>query len=529
MAARSVYEFDHEEAARAYAFYPRYLSHAEGDLAGRPFHLAAWQKQRIIGPLYGWRHRQTGLRKYRMVYIEIAKKNGKSTLGAGTALKMLVHDGEPGAKVFSCAADKDQAKIIFNIARVMVETSPMLSARCVVYRDEIVYMAKNGIPNLYKVVSADAFTKHGLNPYGVVFDELHAQASRELWDVMTGSSDARAQPILFVITNAGTNRSTICFEQHEYALDVISGKVDDPTFLPVLFAAKPTADIMDRKSWYIANPNLGVEGGVSLESIEAKAKRAAHSLSYRNTFRRFVLSIWTATESAWIDPAVWRRGHSGRITLESLKGQPCIGGLDLAGSLDFNAMILFFPPHGRRKKFAIFSYFWIPEEAIDQREAETRQPIRAWVDQGFINATPGYRVDQDTLIGDILQWANMFDLRKVGVDEWQSHHVQDVLINNGLEVIVIPQNFRALSEPVKEIEAKIVAVPSEVEHFGNPVLSWMMGNVILSQDAHANFKPDKKKSKDKIDGVAALMNAMSIYLRDRGKKPSIYDRIASRD
>ena len=334
--------FDKDAANLAVRFFEKLLLHSKGEWAGKPFKLQDWQREDIIRPLFGWKRKDAPkiedcTRRYRTAYIEIPRKNGKSTLCAGLALYLLFADGEPGAEVYSAAADTDQARIVFEEAQRMVETSPALSEHGQIYRRSIIVKSER---STYRVISADAHTKHGFNAHGIVFDELHAQPNRELWDVLNTSTGARRQPLMIMITTAGVyDPNSICWEQHEYARQVLNGAIDDPSYFAYIAAADEDDDWTSPVVWAKANPGLGET--IKLDYLEAECRRAIQSPAYQNTFRRLHLNQWTSQDERWLDMAAW---NACKREFPDLKGRACFGGLDLASTTDIAAFVLCFPP-----------------------------------------------------------------------------------------------------------------------------------------------------------------------------------------
>ena len=329
------YYFDEKEAERAVAFIETMIRHCKGDLSGKLLKLEDWQKDDIIKPLFGTKHKETGLRRYRTCYVEIPRKNGKSTLGAAIALYILFADSERGAEVFSCAGDRNQAGIIFNIAKSMVEMSPELFKRGKLYRNSIINPSKG---NTYKVLSSDAKLQHGHNAHAVLFDELHTQPSRELWDTMLTSTGARSQPLIMAITTAGSSKTdgNICWEIHDYACKIKDKIIEDDSFLPIIYAADEDDDITSEEVWMKANPNYGKS--IKKEYMIAEAKRATEVVSYENSFKRLHLNIWTSAVTAWISDSKWMENYYD-FNLEDLKFEKCWGGLDLASTRDLSSCI----------------------------------------------------------------------------------------------------------------------------------------------------------------------------------------------
>ena len=295
----SDFYFDERAATIAVNFFEKLLRHSKGEWAGQPFVLQPWQRDQIIRPLFGWK-RPDGTRKYRVAYIEVPRKNGKSSLAAGIANLLLFADDEPSAEVYSAAADRDQAAIVFDEAKAMTEGAPVLARRVDIYKRSIVDAKTRSV---YRVLSADAFTKHGLNVHGVIFDELHAQPNRDLWDVLKTGTGARRQPMFMQITTAGYDRNSICWEQHEYATKVLDGVIEDPEFFAYIAAADVDDDWLDEAIWRKANPSLGVT--VKLDYLQAEARRAEQTPAYQNTFRRLHLNQWTQQETRWLSLEAW--------------------------------------------------------------------------------------------------------------------------------------------------------------------------------------------------------------------------------
>ena len=327
--------FDEDAASLAVEFIGRFLCHVKGRWMGNRFQLILWQRQ-LIRTIFGWK-RSDGTRRYRTVYIEVPRKNGKSELAAAIALLLLFADGEKAGEVYSAAADREQAAIVFDMAKTMVELSGSLRKRSKQYRRSIYVPATR---SAYKVLSADAFTKDGLSASGIIFDELHTQKNRELWDVLTTSVGARTQPLTIAITTAGTDRHSVCYEQRDYAMKVRKGVIKDPAFLSVIYAADEKDDWQKIETWKKANPSLGIT--VSVDYIRQKALEAKFSPARENTFKRLHLDIWTNQVSRWLP--VWRWDESaGEVDQDELAGTDCYGGLDLASTTDIAAFVKIFP------------------------------------------------------------------------------------------------------------------------------------------------------------------------------------------
>ena len=506
--------FDESAAEMAAEFFSRYLTHVKGEWAGQPLDLSEWQKDRIIHPLFGCK-RPDGTRRYRTAYIEIPRKNAKSTMCAGIALLLLFADKEPGAEIYSAAADREQAAIVFDAAKQMVEASPELRKRCEIYRRSIVIPATG---SSYKVLSADAFTKHGLNAHGIIFDELHAQPNRELWDVLKTSTGARRQPLVVAITTAGYDRHSICWEQHDYAEKVRDGVIQDTSFLPVIYAAGPEDDWKNPETWAKANPGLGIS--IKPEYLAQEAKRAAEVAAYENTFKRLHLNIWTEQSERWLALDKWDACGEGIVNPDELEGRFCYAGLDLASTTDIAAFVMVFPHEDGLS--SVLARFWVPEEGIRKRAHRDRVPYDLWAKQGHITPTEGDVIDYDQIRADIAELAKLYNIREIAFDRWGAAQISTQLQGDGLTVVPMGQGFASMSPPTKELEKLILG--RQLRHGGNPVLRWMASNVAVKQDPAGNLKPAKDKSAERIDGIVALIMAIDRASRhEAADGESVYD------
>jgi phage terminase large subunit-like protein len=493
--------FDEEAADRAVAFFEQCLTHVKGELAGQPLLLDDWEKDRIIRPLFGWR-RADGTRRYRKLWAELPRKQGKSTICAGIALYLLHADKEPGAEVYSAAADREQAAIVFDVAKQMVLQSPPLQARTELYRRSMVHLES---ASSYKVLSADAFTKHGLNASGIVVDEVHAQKNRELIDVLTTSVGARRQPLEVYITTAGYDRKSICWELHEYALKVARGIIQDDAFLPVIYAADPEDDWTSEATWAKANPGLGKS--VKLDYLRAECEKAKQIAAYENTFKRLHLNLWTSQDSRWLQvERVWDPCAKAVPTLEQLKGRRAWVGIDCSTTTDITAVVALVEDPANPDEFDVLPYFFVPEEGIRQRARKDRVEYEVWRDQKLIIATDGNVVDYDAVLYKIRELAEYLKIIEIPIDRWNSSGLQTDLTGDGFTVVQFGQGFASMSAPTKELERLLLR--KGIRHGGNPVLRWMADNVAIKQDPAGNIKPDKHKSTERIDGIVALVMAI---------------------
>ena len=476
-------------------FFRTCLTHVKGADAGRPLMLAEWQYRDIIAPLFGTL-RADGLRQYRTSYIEIPRKNGKSTLCAGIALYLLMADGEKGAEIVSAAADREQASIVFDIASSMVQASPMLASRCTVLRKEIV--TKNG--SRYRAISADAHTKHGFNCSGIIFDELHAQPNRELWDVLTTSVGSRRQPLTVAITTAGHDRNSLCYEMHLHARAVAEGTLVDHSFLPVLYRAPDGASWRDEATWRAANPGYGVS--VLPDYMHQAAMDAAQSPARELAFRRLHLCEWTDTITRWIAPETWDACRSPR---PDLAGRLCYGALDLSSTTDLSAFVLAFPLDDGT--IWIEPICWAPRGVLKQRERTNRMRYDQWHASGHINVTDGDVIEYEDVYTRIKQLCAQYRVVDIAIDRWNASQLAQQMQSDGLNIVSFGQGYASMSPAAKDFETLVMA--RKLRHDGNPVLRWCLGNCSIESDAAGNIKPSKAKSSEKIDALVASIMAVA--------------------
>ncbi len=507
--------FDESKAKHAINFINN-LKHTKGQWRGVPFDLLPWQ-DKIITDIFGT-VKENGYRQYNTAYIEIPKKNGKSELAAAVALYLTCGDGEWGAEVYGCAADRQQASIVFDVAVEMVEQSPALKKRIkpIMSVKRLVYKPTN---SFYQVLSAEAFTKHGLNVHGVIFDELHAQPNRDLFDVMTkGSGDARLQPLFFLITTAGTDRNSICFEQHQKAVDLLEGRKIDHTFYPVIYGMKDEDDWADEKNWYKANPSLNHT--IDIEKVRNAFNSAKENPAEENTFRQLRLNQWVKQSTRWMQMDKWDDCNFA-VNPEELIGRECYAGLDLSSSIDITAFVLVFPPRYEDEKYIILPFFWIPEENMKLRVRRDHVPYDIWDKQGYIKTTEGNVVHYGFIENFIDELGTKYNIKEIAFDRWGAVQMTQNLDGMGFTVVPFGQGYKDMSPPTKELMK--LTLEKKIAHGGNPVLRWMMDNIFVKIDPAGNIKPDKEKSTEKIDGAVATIMALDRAIRNEGSGGSVYD------
>jgi len=492
------------------------LKFTKGEWAGRPFILQPWQKK-FIRKLFGYVNKD-GTRRYRTAYLEIPRKNGKSELAAAIALYLLFADGEPGAEIYSAAADREQASLVFNAAATMVRKSKWLSgiSRIVDSQKRIVFYKKN---SFYRAISSEAYSKHGFNAHAVVYDELHVAPNRDLWDTLQTSMGARRQPLMLAITTAGYDRNSICWEVHEYARQVRDGVIKDPSFLPVIYSADPEDDWTDEKVWAKANPNLGVT--IKLDFLRQECQRAKEIPAYQNTFRRLYLNQWTQQDTRWIDMEAWRE-CGGKVDYEELANLRCWAGVDLSTTTDISSCALVFEPDSDGVVH-VLSYNWVPRENIAARVRRDRVPYDLWAQQGHITATEGNVIDYDYIrIAITDEIKRRFPLLQVvGYDPWNATKWAIDLESEGVPVMEVRQGFKTMSPACKELERLIIG--RKLRHNNNPVLTWAMDNLVVAQDPAGNIKPAKDKSTERIDPAVAVIIAISAMLQSEAPEESAYE------
>ena len=506
-----------KEAADFAVMFIESLCHTKGTWAGKKFELIDWQ-ERIIRDLFGVL-KPNGYRQFNTAYVEIPKKQGKSELAAAVALLLCCGDGEERAEVYGCAADRQQATIVFDVAADMVRMCPALNKRVKILASQkrIIYEPTN---SFYQVLSAEAYSKHGFNIHGVVFDELHTQPNRKLFDVMTkGSGDARMQPLYFLITTAGTDTNSICFETHQKAKDILDGRKIDPTFYPVIYGADESDDWTDPAVWRKANPSLDITVGI--DKVEAACNSAKQNPGEENSFRQLRLNQWVKQAVRWMPMEKWD-DCAFPIDEDELEGRVCYGGLDLSSTTDITAFVLVFPPLDEEDKYIVLPYFWVPEDTLDLRVRRDHVPYEVWEKQGRLETTEGNVIHYGYIEKFIQRLGEKFNIREIAFDRWGAVQMVQNLEAMGFTVVPFGQGFKDMSPPTKEL-MKLV-LEKRIAHGGHPVLRWMMDNIYIRTDPAGNIKADKEKSTEKIDGAVATIMALDRAIRcgnDAGE--SVYD------
>ncbi len=516
--------FDHAAGKAACRFFYDKLSHVKGKQARQPFDLEPWQIA-VAGNVFGWK-RPDGSRRYREVFIYVPRKNGKTTFAAGIVLIGLFEEREPGAEIYGASDNYKHACYVFDQAQGMVKNCGELHDRCQIYKGQAKAIQLNEHPDniddigCYRPVSADGGEGHGQNTHMAVIDELHLLPDDSLISSMrtATASEDRREPLIVYLTTADFDRPSVCNQMHEYASKVRDGH-SDSTFLPVIFEAKPDDDWTDEAVWWKANPNLGIS--VSLDYVRKECKLAQEVPAHQNTFKRLHLNIKTGQETVFIPMDQWD-ACADEVDEGLLKGRKCYAGLDLASKQDIAAWVLLFPPDKTDGQWRVLPRFFVPGDNAEAREKRDRAPYVTWARQGFVTLTPGNVIHYKTIQHQIIQDGKMFNIIDIGADEWNLEGTRQDLGEVGIEFILFPQTYRAMSEPTKELVGKLI--PSQaIAHGGNPVLRWMVGHATCREDSNANVKLDKKRSSEKIDGLVALVMALGRAMVDISK-PSNYEK-----
>lgn len=494
-------------------FFPALLQHSKGQWAGKPFELLDWQRDELVQPLFGWL-RPDGTRRYRKAFVEIPKKNGKSTLAAGIGLYLLVGDGEQGAEVYSAASDRDQASIVHGEAIRMVDASDSLSLVLKVNRSTHVITHPDS-NSVYKALSSAAAGKEGLNAHGLIIDELHVWQGRELWDALRYAGRARRQPLLFVITTAGDDLTSVCYEQYQYAKGVLDGSIVDDRFFALIYEAQPAdveADkIFNRKVWRSSNPSIG--STIDEAEFGRDVDEAVKTPTSRSSFLRYSFNIWATAEHPWLDLGAWIACRE-EFTPEELLGKRCGAGLDLAKILDTASFVLCFPDEDESGEavFRLLPRFWLPSETAEKRKDIVS--YQTWAQMGLITLTEGDVCDYDAIRLHVGAASRKYRIHELAFDPWNAESLtQDLERQYGIKRHEFRQTINRYAHPTAEFERLIKS--RALRNNGHLVLQWQAGHVRVKTDPSGNIRPVKQKHGDHrtIDGVVASIMALDCALR----------------
>jgi phage terminase large subunit-like protein len=489
-----------------------------GDFTGQPFILQPWQ-QEVIWNVYG-EVKEDGRRRYRYLYLEVPKKNGKTPLVAALGLYHVVCD-LPGGEIYCCAAERDQASQTYNYMKSMIEQDDELPniLRVVDSKKEI-YNDRTG--TYIKVLSAEGYSKHGKAPSVVIMDEMHAFQKRDLWDIMTfGTGSARKEPLYLVITTAGDDpdKKSIGWEIHEQACKIRDGELVDPTWYVKIYGAPEEADIYDEATWYAANPSLGVS--IDIEAVRSEAVAARNNPAVEKNFRWLRLNQWVQLKRlGWLPITLWDSTERDWNPADLL-GERCYVGLDLSSTTDITAANPLFPPSEKHTDWRTIKHAWIPEASMRERSSKDHVPYEKWVKEGFLSATPGDVVDYGLVANELIAINKRYNVINFFCDPWRLEYLKQLLPEEiQSKFIEIPQTMAGMSCGMSEIERMMRA--GEITHPRDPVARWSFGNVRVASDGNGNTKPMKNKSIERIDPTVALINAMAGAIKMEPKR-SVYE------
>lgn len=474
-----------------------YLKHSKGEWSGQQIVLAPWQAW-IIACVFGWKHQDTDKRRFRTVYEEIARKNGKTTKLAGIGTYGLTKDEEGGPEIYSAATKRDQARILFEEASRMVKQSGPLRRRLDVQQHRIINPKNFG---KLEPLSADANSLDGLNPHFALVDELHAHKTPEVWDVLKSALGARSQPLIWAITTAGFNKNGICYEVRDYAIKVLTGVVDDDSFFSTIYTLDEGDDWQDSNNWIKSNPNLGVS--VGLDYLKEQARQAAVMPTAKTNFLTKHLNIWVTGDSLWCNVEKWLE-CAGEYKQDEIEPVEVYLGIDLASVSDIASIGgVAIMPDG---SWLTFGRHYLPEDAIYNNMRKTAVPFIKWADDGWLTLTSGNVIDYNWIKADVQTFIERFNVKEIAFDRWNSSQLVNDLMEMGAPMVAFGQGYASMNAPMKELERRYLG--SHIQHPNDPVLNWAMSNLVADQDPAGNIKPAKNKSSEKIDPAAALIMAV---------------------
>ncbi len=503
--------YDDSAGSAPVDFIEAYIRHTQGEWAGQPFVLEKWQKTDIIHPAFGFISKETGQRKHKFVYVEVPKGNGKSYMLSALAIYLCIADGEQAAEVYCVAGDREQARIVFDTCRAMIEASPELSRACDVYKNSIVH--KKTYSSI-KVISAEAYSKHGYRPYAIIFDEMHVQPNRELYDTLTRGMIKRKNSMCWMITTAGV-KNTFAEDIHDYADMIRRGKIKNDAWLPVIYAADHKDDPFSKKTWAKANPGFGTI--IDAENFRILAEEAKTRTSALNSFLRLHLNIWTGSTESWIPPHVWDSRMCDIDESDLLKADLFLG-LDMASTKDLCALAYLWRLKDGRHYIRLKTF--CPTAAMHDASNKDANLYLDWMQSGWITGVEGDTQDEEPIRAAILEACEKYTVLGLGYDPWTADRfAAELYTRYAVPVMKCAQTLSNLSGPSKWLE-KEVGTNGSVYHDGNPVLAWNFANTQIYRDTNDNIRPHKGQSKGKIDGVAACITAIWAMTETETQNPN---------
>lgn len=487
-----------EDSARKALKLFDYLKHSKGEWAGNNIILEPWQAWKIAC-VFGWKNIDDDKRRFRTVYDEVARKNGKTTTLSGIGLYGLTKDEEGGPEIYSAATKRDQSRLLFVEACRMIKQSTPLKKRLDVQQHKIINHANYGS---FQPLSADGQTMDGLNPHFALIDELHAHKTGEIWDVLKSALGSRSQPLIWAITTAGFNKNGICYEIRDYASKVLNGIIDDDSFFAIIYTIDDGDDWQDESVWIKANPNLGVS--VSMSYLRDQARQATVMPTAKVNFLTKHLNIWVTGASQWCNIELWKACGTDYLPDEITDPVEVYLGIDLASVSDIASIGgIAIMSDGR---WLTFGKHYLPEDAVDNNLRKSMIPFKNWHENGWLTLTPGNIIDYNWIKSDILTIMERYNVKEIAFDRWNSSQLVNDLMEFGAPMVAFGMGFASINAPMKELERRYLS--KEIEHPNDPVLNWAMSNVVADQDPAGNVKPAKNKSSEKIDPAVALIMAV---------------------
>lgn len=520
------YIFSEENVYRILKF-ANLMTHWQGKFAGKPFEPEPWQCF-IFGSIFGWIHKDTGFRRFDTAYVEVPRKNGKTFMSATIAAYGMMGDGENGAEIYSVANKREQAARVWTDVEKCVSKSRILNKYIrTAWLGSVKTLVCDKFDSTFKPLASDYSKNDSLNPHFVIFDELHELKDRRLFDVIVEAFGARDQALLFIITTAGFNVDGVCYEQNRKIADILdpNGDYEDDT----MFGFVSTIDLDDEdgyekvwdkeEEWFKANPNLGVSK--SLEKLRVRCNSAKNMVSEKNAFLNKQLDIWTRAKMAWLKMHEWDKCPSD-LDVEKLKRQKCYIGLDLSSTVDLSAIVCIFPPNEFYDVPVVLPFFFMPEDNVEDRQAQDSSAYRKWIEQGFITTTEGNIIDLEFIFQKVLYLKDEYNVVEVGFDPWKAIEIATKLDSEGIKVVQMRQGHSTLGPPSTKFETLVVS--NKINHGGNPVLRWMASNTAVIKDANDNIRPDKSQTSARIDGIVALIMGIGrMIVNGDGDDSSRYD------
>ena len=515
---RSDFYFDVDAAEHVIKF-AEFLKYSEGDVAGQKIILEPWQCF-IVGSIFGWK-KNNGLRRFKKSYVQVSRKNSKSTLLGIVSLYALIADGESAGQVYTAATMRDQARITHQHSVRMAKSSPEIMELVKIYRDNITVPSTN---SKFVPLGADADSLDGLNPSFCCMDELHASKNRKMWDVLVSAMGARSQPTLIAITTAGFNQTGICYEQYQYSKDILNNTIADETYFSYVAQIDEGDDWTDETVWIKSNPNLGKS--VSLEYLQDECARAKHIPAAQNNFLTKHMDVWTQQHTVWIPLELWDKNFLNIITEEEMHNRRCYGALDLSSVSDMTSWTMAFPREDDPETLDFIYRFWCPESKLYDNANKYKDQYQTWAKQGYLLTTPGDAVDYKFIEAQVLKDAEQFNLVDMNLDRlFQGHQVGINLQQEGIEITSMGMGFVSFAAPMVEFERRILS--KKMNHANHPIIRWMIGNMSVVSDPIGNLKPDKISSQGKIDGIITMIMSLDRAMRhideDTGSAYDNYD------